>query len=241
MDERQRQAGSFGAAAEVYERSRPGYPENAIDWLLPAGASHVLDLAAGTGKLTRQLVARGLDVVAVDPAEEMLEQLRAAVPGTSTFVGTAEEIPLKDNAVDAVVVAQGWHWVDPERASREVARVLRPAGQLGLIWNQRDEREPWVAEFGKILEGGFRHDFETPTVGPPFGKLERFETQWCYELDLPTLLDLVSSRSYVIVQADAQRAPLLDRVRELAERELERTGATKLAMPYVTQSFRAHV
>ena len=133
MDERQRQAASFGAAAEAYERGRPEYPPAALDWLLPAGARDVLDLGAGTGKLTRQLVARGLNVVAVDPSGGMLEQLRAAVPGVPAMIGRAEEIPLQDGVVDAVLVAQAWHWVDPERAPREVARVLRPGGRLGLV------------------------------------------------------------------------------------------------------------
>lgn len=240
-DTRQRQAASFGAAADAYERARPEYPAEAVDWLLPENAAQVLDLAAGTGKLTRQLAARGLDVVAVDPSEGMLEQLRAQVPGVPALIGTAERIPLEDHSVDAVLVAQGWHWVDPERASTEVARVLKPGGQLGLVWNQRDERREWVAEFGRIMKGGFRHDFETPRVGPPFGDLERFDTEWTYELDVDGLLDLVTSRSYVIGMSPPERETVLARVRALAARELESTGATKLAMPYVTQSFRARV
>ncbi|EUA91115.1 methyltransferase domain protein [Mycobacterium ulcerans str. Harvey] len=107
---------SFGSAAAAYERGRPSYPPEAIDWLLPAGARDVLDLGAGTGKLTTRLVERGLDVVAVDPIPEMLEVLRASLPRTLALLGTAEEIPLEDNSVDAVLVAQAWHWVDPARA-----------------------------------------------------------------------------------------------------------------------------
>ena len=241
MDDRERQAASFGAAAEAYERGRPEYPPAALDWLLPAGARHVLDLGAGTGKLTRQLVARGLNVVAVDPSEGMLEQLRAAVPGVPMMVGTAEQIPLQDGAVDAVLVAQAWHWVDPERAPREVARVLRPGGRLGLVWNRRDKRTAWLAEFGEIMKGGFSHDFQMAVVGPPFGALERLDTEWSYELTPEQLEDLATSRSHVIGMSPAQREAVLKRVRELAARELARTGATKLSMPYVTQSFRARV
>jgi len=239
--QKQTQAASFGAAADAYERGRPEYPPEAVDWLLPAGARSVLDLAAGTGKLTRQLKARVRDVVAVDPSEEMLEQLRANVPDVPTRLGTAEAIPLEDQSVDAVLVAQGWHWVNPELAIPEVARVLRPGGRLGLIWNRRDERVPWVAEFTELTKGGFRHDFETPALAAPFGELERFDTEWTYELDVDALIDLVASRSYVIVMPDGQREALLHGIRDLAHSELERTGATKLAMPYVTQSFRAHV
>jgi SAM-dependent methyltransferase len=241
MDAFARQAASFGAVADAYERGRPGYPEAAIDWLLPAGARRVLDLAAGTGKLTRQLVARDLDVVAVDPSEGMLEQLRAAVPGVPALIGTAERIPLRDGTVDAVLVAQAWHWVDPELGSAEVARVLAPGGRLGLIWNARDEREPWVAELGRLMRGGVRHDIDDPVVVAPFAELERLDMPWTYELDTTRLLDLVTSRSYIIGMSESERAGLLECARGVAEQELKRTGAERLTMPYVTQSFRAHV
>ncbi len=120
--------------------------------LAPTGgwdARDVLDLGAGTGKLTTRLVERGLDVIAVDPIAEMLDVLRATLPDTPALLGTAEQIPLRDNSVDAVLVAQAWHWFDPERAVAEVARVLRPGGRLGLVWNIRDERLGWVKEFGR--------------------------------------------------------------------------------------------
>ena len=119
---------SFGAEAAAYERGRPSYPPEAIDWLLPADATDVLDLGAGTGKLTTRLVERGLDVVAVDPIPEMLELLSGSLPETPALLGTAEEIPLPDDSVDAVLVAQAWHWFDPS-AAKEIARVAagRPA------------------------------------------------------------------------------------------------------------------
>ncbi len=140
------QATSFGAAAAAYERGRPPYPAEAIDWLLPPGAARVLDVGAGTGKLTRQLAQRGLDVLAVEPLAGMRDQLARAVPGVPVYPGTAEDIPLPDGSVDAVLAAQAWHWVDPVRAVPEVARVLVPGGQLGLAWNVRDERVDWVAQ-----------------------------------------------------------------------------------------------
>jgi ubiquinone/menaquinone biosynthesis C-methylase UbiE len=142
---------SFGEEAAAYERGRPSYPPEAIDWLLPPGARDVLDLGAGTGKLTVRLVERGLDVVAVDPIPEMLEVLRRSLPDTPALLGSAEEIPLPDASVDSVLVAQAWHWFDPERAVSEVARVLRPGGRIGLVWNVRDERSGWVKDLGRII------------------------------------------------------------------------------------------
>ncbi len=147
-ERRKAQAASFGAAAATYERARPSYPDEAIGWLLPPGARRVLDLGAGTGKLTRGLVGRGLGVVAVEPSAGMRDQLARVLPGVTVLAGTAEEIPLADHAVDAVLVAQAWHWVDPARAVPEAARVLAPGGRLGLLWNIRDERADWVAELG---------------------------------------------------------------------------------------------
>ena len=182
--QRQRQASSFGAAADAYERGRPPYPPEAIDWLLPEGVSRVLDLGAGTGKLTRQLRGRGLDVVAVEPSAGMREQLARAVPDVTVLRRAAEEIPLPDRSVDAVLVAQAWHWVDPGRAVPEVARVLVPGGQLGLVWNIRDEREDWVAELGRIMHDPDDHRRQDRgIIGPPFGPVERRDVEWRHRLE----------------------------------------------------------
>ena len=170
---RQQRSLSFGAEAAAYERGRPSYPPEAIDWLLPTNARDVLDLGAGTGKLTTRLVERGLDVVAVDPIPEMLELLTDSLPDTPALLGTAEDIPLPDDSVDAVLVAQAWHWFDPERAIKEVARVLRPGGRLGLVWNTRDERMGWVKDLGRIIgheDDPFNH--EVP-LAEPFDEVER--------------------------------------------------------------------
>jgi len=137
---RRAQATSFGVAAEAYERGRPPYPDAAIDWLVPAHATRVLDLGAGTGKLTRQLRERGLDVIAVEPSAGMREQLRRAVPGVPVLGGKAEQLSLASGSVDAILVAQAWHWVEPSLAIPEAARVLAPGGRLGLLWNRRVER-----------------------------------------------------------------------------------------------------
>ena len=126
-EHRQARAVSFGAVADAYERGRPPYPPEAIDWLLPAGAARVLDLGAGTGKLTRQLAGRGLDVTAVEPSEGMREQLRRVVPGVSTLAGSAERIPLPGRSVDSVLVCSGigvwtWRWISARARSGVTTR-----------------------------------------------------------------------------------------------------------------------
>jgi SAM-dependent methyltransferase len=250
-------ARSFDAAAEVYARARPGYPAVALDWLLPAGATRVLDLGAGTGKLTRLLVDRGLEVTAVEPSDGMRAELaRALGQQVRALNGSAERIPLPDRAVDAVLVAQAWHWVDPARAVPEVARVLAPGGRLGLVWNQRDDREPWVAELTRILSeptidpdsgsasgtdpSGSRASTERPGIGPPFGSLQRFQTPaWTHELTPGGLVELAASRSYVITLDEPQRSALLGRVRELIARHPDLAGRSRIPLPYVTECLRA--
>lgn len=230
---------SFGEQAAAYERGRPSYPPEAIDWLLPRGAHTVLDLGAGTGKLTTRLVERGLDVIAVDPIPEMLEVLTQSLPETPALLGTAEEIPLADDSVDAVLVAQAWHWFDPERAVKEVSRVLRPGGRLGLVWNTRDERLGWVKDLGNII--GHENDPFTDEVSlpDPFTGLERRHVEWTNYLTPQALIDLVASRSYCITSPADVRTRTLDRVRELLATHPALVNTTGLALPYVTVGIRA--
>lgn len=230
---------SFGSAAAAYERGRPSYPPDAIDWLLPAGARNVLDLGAGTGKLTTRLVERGLDVVAVDPIPDMLEVLRSSLPETPALLGTAEEIPLQDNSVDAVLVAQAWHWVDPERAIPEVARVLRPGGRLGLVWNTRDERLGWVRELGRIIGSDGDSSRVGVTLPEPFAEMARHQVEWTSYLTPQALIDLVASRTYCITSPAEVRTKTLDQVRELLATHPALTNANGLALPYITVCVRA--
>lgn len=236
------QAASFGAAAVAYERGRPPYPPQAIDWLLPAAPSRVLDLGAGTGKLTRQLTGRGLQVIAVEPSAGMREQLALAVPGVPVLAGTAEQIPLDDGSVDAVLVAQAWHWVDRARGVPEVARVLAPGGRLGLLWNMRDERADWMARLSQILHQGEQEsDRAGREIGPPFEPLERLDVEWEYQLTPDALIDLAASRSYVITLPEAERAALLADVRRLASSHPALAGAREFVLPYVTECYRAQL
>jgi len=237
-------ARSFGAAAAAYERGRPSYPQEALDWLVPAQARRVLDLGAGTGKLTRQLVRRGLDVIAVEPSARMREQLALVLPEVRTLPGTAERIPLEDAAVDAVLVAQAWHWMDPASAVPEVARVLTPSGQLGLLWNVRDERVPWVADLGGLLRQGAAPAGEpdltdsSEHVGAPFSPPERRIFTWVHQTTPTGVLDLVASRSYVITLSDGPRARLLSDVRALVSSHPALVGKDTIELPYQTRCTR---
>jgi SAM-dependent methyltransferase len=237
VEDRDEHALSFGPAAAKYERGRPPYPADALDWLLPAGARRVLDLGAGTGKLTRELHRRGLEVTAVDPSDGMLAELGKVLPGVPALRGSAEDIPLPDRSADVVLVAQAWHWVDRARAVPDVARVLVPGGRLGLLWNLRDEREDWVRRLGQILDSGeSRRD---PGIGAPFGPVEVRDFAWTHRITPEQLLDLVASRSYVILLPSDERAGLLAQVRQLLATHPALVGQGEFGLPYVTQCARA--
>jgi SAM-dependent methyltransferase len=197
----------------------------------------VLDLGAGTGKLTRDLLGRGLEVTAVDPSGGMLAELSRVLPDVPALHGTAEDIPLPDRCVDTVLVAQAWHWVDRARAVPEIARVLSPGGRLGLIWNLRDERAAWVRRLGQILDSAELH--RGTEVGAPFGPVEIREFGWTHRIGPEQLLDLVASRSYVILLPPDERAGLLGQVRQLMATHPALVGKTLFDLPYVTQCARA--
>ncbi|ACZ31377.1 Methyltransferase type 11 [Xylanimonas cellulosilytica DSM 15894] len=236
-------AASFSTGADTYAAVRPSYPDATVDWLLPAGARRVLDLAAGTGKLTASLVARGLDVVAVDPSGPMLSHLEAALPGVETHVATAEAIPLAEGTVDAVVVGQAWHWFDEGSASAETARVLRHGGTLGIVWNDRDTSVDWVARFGEILHRGDRLEsvaaHDAPVLGPEYDGVEHTAFRWSDEIETASLRALAASRSYFILLPEAEREALLAAVDELAATHPDLAGRARVTLPYVTHAYRA--
>jgi SAM-dependent methyltransferase len=235
-------ASSFGAAADSYQRGRPAYPPSVVEWLIPRRANSVLDLGAGTGKLTGPLVAAGLKVTAVEPSQGMREQLAVAVPGATILAGAAERIPLPDASVDAVVVAHAWHWFDQDRAVPEVARVLVPGGTLSLVWNDRDESEPWVAALGAIMHRHAAQVIDTsPRVGPPFGPPERMELRWQQPVTRQEILDMVASRSYVISMLAAERDELLGEVTELLSEHSDLRGREEIALPYIARCTRVRL
>ena len=235
-------ASSFDGAAELYERARPSYPQQAVDWLLESQPRRVLDLGAGTGKLTRLLAGRAEVLHAVDPSANMLAQLAEAVPRALTAVGTAEAIPLPDDSVDAVLVAQAWHWVDPVRAVPEVRRVLAPGGVLGLIWNLRDDSATWVRELTAVIHGSAAEEFVTDDELPSdLGPVERSVVPWDRPFDRQLLLDLVASRSYVISAPAAERAEILQGVDHMLDTHPDLQDPAGWRMPYRTEAFRVRV
>jgi len=236
-------AHSFGIAAELYDRARPTYPDTALDWLLSDSAGEVLDLGAGTGKLTAAVIDRGLECVAVDPSALMLAQLVRVLPGAGTHVGSAESIPLPDNSMDTVLVAQAWHWVDTALAVPEVARVLRPGGTLGLVWNVHDKRVGWVDSLMSIIGEGEQIDVfdRVPLPGAPFGAVESSVVDWLRPIDRAGLLDLVCSRSIFLLMDDAKQRETIAMVNHLLDSHPLIARREWFDLPYRTMCFRSRL
>jgi SAM-dependent methyltransferase len=238
-DERARRALSFSAVADAYERARPEYPEEAVRWLAGAPPREVVDLAAGTGKLTRVLVRLGHRVTAVEPLAEMRDQLVRAVPGVEALAGSAESMPLPDASADVVAVAQAYHWFDPPAALPEIARVLRPGGRLGIVWNLRDESVDWVARLSELIgseSDGERDERDELAASGHFEPAEEGEWRWEQSLDRVRLRDLVRSRSFCATLPAGERETVLAAVDRLYD---EVAGGDGLSLPYVTYGLRA--
>jgi ubiquinone/menaquinone biosynthesis C-methylase UbiE len=238
-DSREARAASFGGVADMYERSRPSYPLPAVRWLVGDAPVDVLDLGAGTGKLTRDLVAIGHRVIAVDPSSEMLGQLRRALPLVPSFVGTAEAIPLPNASVNVVTVAQALHWFDLAVALPEIARVLRLGGVLATVWNVRDESVPWVAQLSDLI--GSEH-YREPHLTESLAESGLFAapTTATFEHavihDRASLVELVRSRSYCAVRDGVERAEILVGVERLYDAS---AGEGGLELSYRTECSRA--
>jgi ubiquinone/menaquinone biosynthesis C-methylase UbiE len=233
-------AHSFGDVADAYERGRPTYPAEAVTWMLGEQPCSVLELGAGTGKLTRVLAQLGHDVHATDPDEAMLAVLEQQVPGVRTAVASAEDIPLADSSVDAVIAAQAFHWFDLDRALPEIARVLRPQGRICLVWNQRNEKIPWVRRLGALI--GTQEQLRDPAqeliFSELFGFVEDHDFSHWQTIDRETIQDLVLSRSNVaVLDADGRAAKLAE---VLAFYDEYGRGMDGMQLPYVTRCYRAN-
>ena len=231
-------AESFSAGADRYDEHRPSYPAETVRWLL-GEARDVLDLGAGTGKLTAELAALGARVTAVDPSADMLRVLHERLPDVATLVGTGERIPLADASVDLVTVAQAWHWVEPTRTSAEVLRVLRPTGTLALIWNSRDESVDWVGALSEAMHPGLH---ESGTYVPPLGSGLVFTgkrvDRWVQETSRDGILSLATTRSMYLVASPQERRAMLRRIARVLDAHRETSGEHS-ELPYVTETWLA--
>ena len=231
-------AAGFGSAADVYERARPSYPQDAVDWFVERAGlgpgKTVVDVGAGTGKLTRLLVPSGAHVVAVEPIPEM----RAKIEDVEALDGTAEELPLEDGVADAVTVAQALHWFDLGRALPEFHRVLKPDGVLTLFWNMRDLDDPIQRGVEDLLaplrhyviaqqEGTWR---EPLAQSPHFGEAEVGTFGYAQQFTPDDLCDRVTSTSFVAAMSALDREELLVRIRALTHGVVE-----PFRFPYVTE------
>lgn len=232
-------ASAFQSGGELYDRVRPGYLAKTAQWLIPEAAEDVVDLGAGTGKFTERLVENNLRVFAVDPSQNMLDQLATRFPQVSTICGNAEQTGLPAASADAVFVAQAWHWFDPLAASTEIARVLRPGGRLGLIWNQLDVRVPWVHRLSRIMHAGdvYKED-HVPEIGPEFAPGQSHLSPWCQQLSPAELIELVKSRSYFLSADEPSRSRVLTNLEWYLFEHLGHRSEEVLELPYLSIAWR---
>ncbi len=223
----------FERQAEAYERGRPDYPPAAIDWLssklqLRPGRL-VVDVGAGTGKLTRALLRSGAEAVAVEPVAAMRQVLARETPAARALDGTAEALSLPDHSADAIVAGQAFHWFDGDVALPEFHRVLRPGGRLGLIWNRRRDDQPLQRAIDEIIEpyragtpglgsGAWRQALERSALFEPTAE---FETRFEQQLEPEQFVDRIASISFIAALDGPRHDEVLSRVRQLAATSLE--------------------
>jgi SAM-dependent methyltransferase len=235
---------SFGAIADDYDRLRPGPPGPAIEWLLPARCEVAVDVGAGTGLLTRGLARKVARVVAVEPDERMRAVLRARSPGVEVFAGTGEAIPLPDASADGVFISSAWHWMDPDRAVPEIARVLRDGGRFGVLGTRSNEvrllrglKLPENPAGGGRSEPGSRLEEVALPAGAPFANIATAKFPFTRTMTVGTLLDLLGTYSGVITASPQDREAWLARVSAALEQQFPDAG--EIEVPIQTRCWRA--
>jgi SAM-dependent methyltransferase len=252
---RLRHGSSFGAAAAAYAEHRPDYAEAAVGWALAPVRSRqplrVVDLGAGTGKLTAVLARTGVDVTAVEPDRAMLSQLRHELPSVRARPGRAEEIPLPDGSADAVLAGQAMHWFDLDRALPEIGRVLTPGGVLAGLWNVDDDRIGWVAGLAAVSKSknsatltrwraGVARSRQESLITAGRGLFHAAETAEFEHGQLRTadsLLATIATHSNLLVMEEAERASLLAEIHECLRVHPE-TSSGAFVLPMVTAVLR---
>jgi SAM-dependent methyltransferase len=224
---------SFGSKADAYARGRPSYPEDAVRFVLPRVPCSVVDVGAGTGKLTEVLVRLGCETVAVEPDAEM----RARIKGAEARTGLAEALPLPDCSVNAVVAGQASHWFEMTRFLDETVRVLGPGGNVGLLRNVQDDRVEWISQLADLTKQGALAsvEVERPFRDNRFERAELLEVPHAQPMTVSLLVDRVASSSRIIVQPAEQRTALLTCVEEFAR---DRFGEDTFEFPLLTRAWR---
>lgn len=235
---------SFGAVAEDYDRLRASPPDDAVDWLLPAGCQVAVDVGAGTGLLTRALARRVPEVVAVEPDERMAAVLRSRseaehAAGIRVLQGRGEAIPLPDACADGVFFSSSWHWMDPERTAGEIARVLRAGGRLGMIWTSRDHRLDWLREVDLLRNPtpGARRRHQVDLPAELFGPVETALFTFTRRMAIDDLVAMLATYSGTITASPAEREARLTRARAVLDENFP--GAAEVDVPMRAECFRA--
>lgn len=233
-------ARSFENSGTDYDRYRPGFPAAAVDVVLPGRVGRVLDLGAGTGKLTERLVDRADQVVAVEPAASMLDVLRRKLPEVSAVEGRAERIPVADASIDVVTVAQAFHWFDRDRACAEIARVLVAEGVLGLLWNRADPRCAWDRQCHAIAHPAVDAQDRTSATAdglPGFALLENRTIAWDERITRSDYLRRWATVSSFLVADAPTRADLVRRIESVLDTDSDTRGRDVLLLPHVADVF----
>lgn len=237
----QQLAKSFENIGEEYDRFRPGFPDAAAAEILPSHVRAVLDLGAGTGKFTALLPARAGRVIAVEPSEAMLDVLRAKLPGVEAIAAGAESIPLPDASVDAVTVAQAFHWFDRDPACAEIARVLVPGGTLGLLWNHSDPDCAWDRACHRIAHPAVAaKDATTDSAAdelPGFTFDRRAEIAWSEHITRADYIARWLTVSRFLVADDETRAQMVARLEAILDADPQTAGRTRFELPMLTDVF----
>jgi ubiquinone/menaquinone biosynthesis C-methylase UbiE len=265
--EMKRRSGSFGDVASMYERFRPGPPSAAIQWMLPDSATSVVDLGAGTGLMTKDLLGRVDRVIAIEPDDRMRAILSSNLPEVTALRGTGESLPIDTSSVDVVLASASWHWMDPDQTLQEAARVLVPGGALGVVWTGPDPEGPFISQAQAMLSE-MSSDSVEPTTGPgsdpdlgsvvmdtenriesvlyiphdsPFAQPEHQVLTWVVALTADELIGLLGTFSWIITMPDERRTHVVSEARRILGDGLGISGDVTVDVQYRSEAWRTRL